>query len=356
MSLVYRLLGLAAAIGNRLARIRVNFLPLHWVAMAVLAVAVVLGTKAVRDALTNDREPRTTTVAELLDHLDVDHNFVRVSGTLVEAALFEDVQSRRGQQTVSASYLPLLDPSAKRALLVKRKGANGGRGDQREVTLVGMVQTLDSSVRKAVDEAGGNVDDVAIDREFMLVFGDRPGDPIVWTTLTVAAAVLLLAMLLTWQRRYVVFHPHAAAEPSSGEPIEHRVPADLRASGPFVLPGKPAKRFLAVPAGVAMLDSGNVALLANIDASSRLFGFKLADRSGIWAIEIPQAALGDIEPGYQYLGWRRRPAIRIPHLDPRGKPATAVVSCATERDVRSLVSVLANAVAGHLPTEGAPGA
>jgi hypothetical protein len=131
-----------------------------------------------------------------------------------------------------------------------------------------------------------------------------------------------------------VFRPAAAeiSQPAGGaEPAV--APADridLRVLGRFFLQGRIARHFLGVPAGVARLDTGEIALLSKIDASSRFFGVKTKDRAGTWAITLPPEAVQHLETGYQYLGWTRRPALQVQYVGHDGRTATAVLGCGSE--------------------------
>lgn len=338
MDVVYRVLGFAAAVGERLSRISFNFLQLNWLVMIGLAVLLGKATTEVRYALANAATPRAVSVAEVLQHRDLEHNFVAVSGLLLATTAYRDTTSRRGRTTVNASYQPLLDSDRSRGILVKRAGAVGDRNTLEATTVTGMLVPIDSDLREALQRDGGRIEQTTIDPDYVLEVGRAPGDLMTWSAISVGAAVALLALLVVWQRRYVVFraaaHAPLTAPPGDGTGL------DLRASGRFTLGPKQHRRFLATPAILAHRADGIPALLANVDASSRWFGIKTGDLAGTWVLELPIDAAALAESGYQYFGLRRRPGLRIRHTDAAGKRTTTVIDCADVAQCAAALGVL----------------
>ncbi len=357
MTLVFRFLGVAAALGQRLSRFSVNFVQLNWVVMVGLGALVVFGTKQARDAWVNQDGSHAVSIAEVLEHRDLDHNFVTVAGSLLPVAVFEKTKSSRhsSSTTVESSYLPLIDRQGRRALLVKISGSPRSKQELHDTQLTGMLEPLESGVRERLLANGGRIDDLPIDTDVMLVADEAPGNLLVWAPLTGLAALLLLAMLVTWQKRYVVFQGAAMAGAGNEPPIgEREAGIDLRASGPFRLDAKNRKRFLNVPCGLGRLDSGPIALFSNIDASSSFMGVTTAKRAGTWAILLEPEALAQLEPGFQYVGWSRRPALRVHFREtPSSKLDTALLSCADDAECHILRHELVRLVAAE-PAPTAP--
>jgi hypothetical protein len=325
MSPVYRLLGIAARVGETLGRTRINFIPISWGVVFGLGVLAVAGAGQFRDAVVNDTKSRAVGISELLAHQDTDRNFVTVKGILIPAAVFK--KSKRGY--VESSYLALVSVADKRALLVKYAGNRDSEADAAEAEVTGMLETLESNLASELRKTGGEVSGLPIDTELMLVAGRAPGNSLVWGIVTVAAVSLLIALLVARKSHYVVFRPETAPDaelsPSSSPPDG----IDLRASGLFQLDARAAQRFLDVPAEILRLESGDLAIVSNIDASSRFFGIKTADRAGLWAIVVRPEYLTSIEHGTLFLGFGPKPALRLSYRDlGNGKPMRAVLSFA----------------------------
>lgn len=352
MQVLWRWLGMAARCGESLSRRSLNFLPLHWLSMVAVGYLVVVGWRETGYALKNDAAPRSTDVTSVLARPDLDRNFVAVDGTLVPEAVFERTKSSRTDGTiVEESYQLLCSRADRKALLVMRKGQASAGKEPYDTTVTGLLVPLDEEVGRHLAQAGGTIGGVAVDPKWMLEADRRPGSFPVWLATTLVAAAWLLAMLVAWQRRYVVFQP-ARAEPA---PPRETTPTtgDVRASGRFAVAGHKPRRFLAIPVQFGRLRSGRIGLQAHVDASSYFLGVKTADREGLWTISLEPEVLAKAEVGQQYIGFQRRPALRFHHEDARGRRTTTVVSCATEAERRGLVQALAELVASPPPEPSA---
>lgn len=150
--MIHRLLGVVAAVTNDISRIRINFVPLHIVAMIGFGALATFGGKATRDGLVNGQAPRAVSIAELLDHVDTGHNFVTVSGTLIPEAVFQKTDASSSRGHVEASFVPLLDRDGHRAMLIRRAGDFPAGRELQETQVTGMLVELESGVRKQLEK------------------------------------------------------------------------------------------------------------------------------------------------------------------------------------------------------------
>lgn len=330
MEVLGRVLGIAAAIGYRTSRFSVNFIRLNWILMGCVIAGAVGSGNELRYAIANGAEPRDLTVTEAIAHVDVDSNFVRLHGVLCADAMFQHATVRRGNETIDASYYAMLDDSRQHAVLVRTHGSAPPGPPSGPATLTGMLLPIESKLQAKLANSTDQLDGVAFDTDYVLELGRRPGNPLVWSVLAAATALLALTMLQTWIGRHVVFRrsdaqpaarPAQAMEPATDQPIP------LRASGVFAL-GSHSQRFTSTPALLIDVEGAPV-VCANIDASSSFHGIKVSDRSGIWTIQIG-AAGRDLELGHQYYGLTRRPALRIRH----GSQAKATTVLAFDDDAQ----------------------
>jgi hypothetical protein len=374
MTLVYRLLGAAARIGQRLSLIRINFVPLNLALMVGLVALVLLGANETRDAVVNGNKPRVASVSEVLAHKNTERNYITVKGVLIPVAVLQKTRKSKyaTEARVESSYLPMIDPLGMRALLVKWEGDQDSQAEPKETEITGMLVPLEDGVRAKLEEMGGKIDEIPFDMEYMLVQGRAPGNGATWAGVTAVSALLLALFGITFLNKYVVFQRAAASPmagltstPSGSTPSLPPVPVaptaggpppiptvsapgiDLRVTGRFTLDEKNAQRFLNVPAGLVKLDTGEIALFSNIDASNRFMGFTTADRQGMWAIVLQPASLGKLETGYLYDGLAQRPAFRIHYADAyTGAASNAILSCASESEREMILSEL-NQLAGY---------
>ncbi len=244
----------------------------------------------------------------------------------------------------------MIDRATRRARLVKQTGSIVNRGNVEETTVTGMIVPIDGDLRSELVRVGGRIEDLPFDLDYVLEIGRTPGDLATWSVTAIGSAIALLALFVTWQRRYVVFRAGGTA--SAGQPGDGQI--DLRASGRFTLDGKKQKRFLGMPAALTYSRDGLPVLVSHVDASSRFMGIKTGDRAGAWIIALPGDAAAAIEHGHQYAGMGRRPGLRIHHADAKGKATATVLSCGDERQCAAVVAALANPPAPSAePTAGA---
>lgn len=339
MDLVYRVLGLAAAVGTATSRISINLIRINWVLMVGLGCGLVVAGNEVRFALANDAAPRALAVADVMRHADVDRNFVTVQGELVPGAVFTHTTTRNRTKTTDASYYALLDEQHEHAVLVRTPGSSLPGRDTGKVALTGMLMPIDSDLQAELARTSGRIEDVRFDTEYVLEWGRHPGDLGVWSALTAVLAIALLAMLTTWRNRYVVFRASGALPDPDGAaaPLPVDEPLPVRVSGIFQL-AQHTRRFTNMRAVLADAE-GTPVVCANVDASSSFMGVKTADRVGIWTIPLPQRELQSIDVGYQYLGFRRLPALRVRHRGSK-REVTTVLNCDDGGSLRVLADRL----------------
>lgn len=327
MGIVYRVLGLAAALGNRTSRFSINFLKLNWILMVLLGVGIAATGKELGYAVNNRAEPRDLTVAEAMSHADVASNFVRLRGNLISECAFQSTKVRNGAATVEASYFVMFDDDKKGAVLVQTESTAIPRPTDGKLT--GMLMPIDSKLRHKLAETNGRIGPVAIDVDYVLELGRRPGNASTYAIALTVLAIAMLAMLATWKNRYIVFRGDGAdATRSRAKPQEQQTGGEvpMTASGVFSLE-RTNKRFTCMPS-VLLEAEGVPVACANVDASSNFMGIKTSNLHGIWTIPLGGAGRA-IESGTQYYGFGCRPALRIVQAA-GGREATTVLGFADE--------------------------
>jgi len=343
MDLLYRVMGLAAAIGEGLSRLSVHGIQLNWVLMSALGGCLVVTGNELRCALDNDTEPRRIDVADALLYPDPDHAFVMVHGELVAEPMFTYGQATPRNYTVEASYYALLDQEHERALLVRTRGYLLPGTATGTVDLIGMLVPVEQGLQNELARTKGVLGGVAFATDYVLEWNRRPGDPWLWAGASAALAVALLAMLTTWRNRYVVFRcvdrQFDQVDPLA---LHREEPLPTFASGVFRHGGH-LRRLTNFPALLAD-DDGTPVLCANVCEASDVMDVETAGHRSVWTITLPGTMLRAIDVGYLYHNLRRRPAVRVHHAD-GNREATTLMSCDHLGTLRLVAERLASAIA-----------
>jgi hypothetical protein len=342
MDLVYRALGMVAAADQYLWRRRNNFVPLN---LLLVGTAVALGWMALddwRQAVRNGREPLVLPVSRLHNR-PASATFVRVSGTLLPGGGFwygeRDDQGRLVK--ASMEFVPLVDAESGRGVLVQLNVPHRFR-EQQPDEITGMLREMRPFVSRELEPAGYRHNGISFLPEFVLVDGDDPGNPATAQITVVITSTIVLLFLVVNLKRHVFFR--RGLDP---DPTWHTAGGggSVRATGTFHL-GKHRKRFINVPAAPGTLGSGELALFANVDASSEFLGQVYRDRAGIWVLPIAAGSLQRVEQGTLYAGRHALPSVRFQYRDTiSGRTRTAILST-PDGAIHELASALSGGVLG----------
>ncbi|MBK8095549.1 MAG: hypothetical protein IPK26_00465 [Planctomycetes bacterium] len=340
MSLLYRVFSVAAGLGAWSRRIFIWFLPLNWILLVLLIAGTFGAAREARYAWQNDAEATPMSIGEVLGKPELEGRFVRVAGTLIPTAVFEVSRSSRrsGRTTVEASYLPLISRNDGKAILVERSGIWSTMRDPVETTVTGMLVPIDSKVLTELQKTGGKVQDLPFDLELMIEDGRHPWPLAGALGATIACALLVFGMLLGMLRRNVIFQSAASAFEAAKATSKPDPAREIRvtASGPFDLIGQPTMQLVNQPVAIARLSTGRIGFIAGrVDDSA-----ESGSAANLLAITVEPADLAEPEPGWYYHGFARSPALRIAHLDARGRARETVLACPTVSDTVALAELL----------------
>jgi len=113
---------------------------------------------------------------------------------------------------------------------------------------------------------------------------------------------------------------------------------------------KHKQRFMNVPAAIGTLDNGDLALLANVDASSAFMGVTYAQRAGIWVLTMAAGSIGSLQEGTLYYGTKAMPAVRFSYKEAGSNASrTAVVTTSSAAACRLLMDQLSSGGAPQTP-------
>ena len=338
MGVVYRLLGVIARWSEQGSRFRINLIPLNWVAMIVLGMVFAYSLGETRTSLANDRTPRETTLAELVDHQAFVHNYVTVTAPMLPRVL---EQTSGESDKVTRHWGLLFDETLGRGLLAEFADDSIQATEEPVLFhLSGLVEPASPEVRDQIVQQDPNG---MVDRDYVLKVDARPASPLLCLAGLAISGLLLGACLCVWLKRYILFRVIPAPEPGF-EAAEPRLPEagiDLHATGFFVLDEHTGRRFLDVPVGLVELETGEVAFLANVDASNRFMGLTTKQVSGVWALIVERGSVVAAERGLLYLGFQPRAALRFRYRNAAsGKVDTAILTVSTNAERERVIAEL----------------
>jgi hypothetical protein len=314
MDLLYRALGIAAAVNDTLWRRRINFVPFNLVLAGVAVALFVYYADGWMEATRNGSEPRAVQLSAL-PALDKTTTFIRTSGTIVPGAGFQygEQDDAGNMKKVTMEFLPIVDLEAKRGVFVQVSVPHRFTAALQQVELTGMLRPMQPFLDRELTPMNFKYAGVDMLPGFVLVADEAPGNPAAMQLGAAATAAFILVFAVVTVKRNTVFRRQAV--PADGAGSQAAAPSGIvRATGTFMLE-KHKKRFIDTPAVLGTLDNGDLALFANVDASSNFMGVTYAKREGIWILPIARGSLQAIEEGTMYFGRRARPAVRFTYRD-----------------------------------------
>src|SRR5687768_5810051 len=121
MELLYRGLGVAAAVNNTLGRYSLNFIPSNLL-IGILAVAMLMvNVTGWRESVEAGSEPRAATLTELAGGRFAAASYVRTSGLLIPDAGFNygEVDDKGTIRKVTMEFVPMVDRDTRLGLFVQ---------------------------------------------------------------------------------------------------------------------------------------------------------------------------------------------------------------------------------------------
>lgn len=333
MVIVYRILGVTAKVNSALWRIRVNFIPINVVLIAVLIFLTAIQLSDFTEALHNSRTPRPTTIAEIKER-NFPQNYVTVSGVMIPYAMYTARQAKGGAEK---HWVPFFDTDRKRAILVQRPGAGPSEpGAPETKSIEGKLTMLPSELRAQIEKGERRWE---LEDYYMLLEGVTPGNPVEQLASLMIPALALACFAVATLCQNTIFRAKPGVmNPPSVAPASESVPVTV--TGRLVLDKDTAKNFIDINAVIA-LHEGRPLVLANIDASSRFMGFKTKDRSGIWHLPVQPGSIHNGQLGELYYGFSSKPALRFSYRTFNGNDRTAIISAPDEKTLDVVVATLA---------------
>ena len=313
MDFLYRVLGIGAGVNDATSRFSINLIPFNMLLIFSLGLGAffcfIFGLIGVEES----GPPHAVRFAEVLAHPDTTPTWIKTTGNLVPVLSLEE-KLGDGEGSVTDTWVPLVDGAAKKGLLVRVADPAASEGPQRTVEITGRLTSLGPELQKELQKTKGKLEGIEISTEWAIHEGHTSADPTTFFCVAVGLGLCCLPLLAAFVLRNVIFRKGPGAEdpPTAGGPL------DLRTTGHFILEGRVRQRFLSVPSGCELTQNGELILYANIDASSKFYGFTTERRQGVWTILIPLSGLKTPETGWMYLGLDTRPALRLKFQTPYG--------------------------------------
>lgn len=324
MDLFYRVLGSVARITESLSRKSINFVPLSFLAIGLLSAAAIATLTLTLDGLAHAGPAKKSTVAQISQGRFTKGSYVTLTGDLVPALGLELIQTKKKSKKTSVTgvFVPITQPdSPGKGLIVVMKTRDLKSVPAARVTVTGTLEVIPSKLATKLRQDNFRLGKLEVYPHHALREGSSPSDPVVTGTVALVTGFLGLMMLFVMLKRYVVFR---STGPEATSPAGARTESVL-ATGRFHLEGKKTRRhFVRIPAVVGDNEDGSWGISANVDASSRLFGFTTAERSGIWSITVAPQGIERLERGLLYYGTDRLASIRISYRSDAARGAAIV--------------------------------
>src|SRR5438552_2788075 len=315
MNPLYRLLGLTAYLTERASRTRGNGVPVNWLLLLVLGFILAWPIHEAIEVKINQGDPIHTTITEATNSNKFLDRYIVLTGQLhPEKSHTETVNDKVKDENIS--WVPLIDPQLRRGIFVKTdisqpnrgvisrvEGSQGSFGAPPRVSVSGMLRQIPHDLQTAVRIGTNPIEGISPSSEYMIVAGSKPSGFHFWVALAALLSIPLLLMLYVMFKRYIIFRPDPAVgrgiDPNPPPPTSQE-PIDLRTTARFVLQENVRRLFHRVPSMIAQLESGDMAILANVDASSHFMGQRTKNLAGIWAAVIRNDTLSPPEYGTLY--------------------------------------------------------
>ncbi|WP_125206229.1 hypothetical protein [Capsulimonas corticalis] len=299
-----------------MSRSRINFVPINWIMMIVLATVFVGSLTSIQKGMTMNHTPIQTSVQALITDPSLMGKYVTVTGELKPDIAYQYGNKKSdGSFDVDDTWMLMVTPQTVNGIFVKVPNADFDDKKPRQVLVTGTWESMDSNLESEVDKENFKADGLNVNVVNVLNAGAAPPQPGIWVLVMAVSGVLLAAFIVTFLRQYVIFQAQPASGFSSSNVSPAAPPSVIRVTGEFAIEMRDRKRFLNVPTNPTTLENGHLALLSNIDASSRFFGVKTNNRSGVWLVAIVPASIQNVTRGSFYLGGRSFPAIRFRYED-----------------------------------------
>ena len=326
---VYRVLGAAARINERLRRHRLNFVPANFLLMLFLGTIAATSWNSAARVLRSRQMLDTPQLSALLSGGRPLRSYVALQGRLMTDAR---LASAGNLERTEYTWVPLLDDATRKAILVQFPADYRFPENGSDVTLEGMLRPVTTTVSRQLSQDSYVHAGMPIERRFMLAEGTRPGS--LGFAVTTASIFALMVLALVWATltRNVIFLPDDGS-PSAGAAtmFDRPSPEPVLVSGTLTLDRKTRRFFNNMPAVIQRLDSGELAIVSHIETSSTFMGMKTSLHSGLWILGIRPGSITEAQVGHVFWGLEKRRALRFRYVCAMtGTSARAVVASAGE--------------------------
>src|SRR5688572_955020 len=182
MVLVYRALGVAAAVNNTLSRYRVNFVPSNVIIGFVAVCVFVFNAGGWLEAVDNGNAARPVNLGRLSPGAIGRANFIRTSGMLVPGAGYQyGEQDDDGNITkLKMEFVPIVDRESARGLFVQLPESYGFGTEPRDIEISGMVRPMQEFLARELRQSNFEYGGVQMLPDYILVADETPGDAASW--------------------------------------------------------------------------------------------------------------------------------------------------------------------------------
>jgi len=330
----YRFAGLLAPVNQRLARYRTNFIiPLNFVVIVGLGFWVLLNISRLATVVRYSHAPEPQSIGMMLSDSPSASSYVAVKGRVRLGARIEAGENKSGGSVgrTDQAWASLFDPDSGSGILVQLPRNAPFPGSGEEVAVAGTLRPIAPAIRRQLAARNYTYGGIPVDRRLMLVPGDPPGSVTGNTLGLLISLGFLVGFVWTTLTGNVIFKPSEA--PGAYVPVQAGTTAPLRVSGRLRFDDKTSRFFSNMPVTLVRLDTGDLALVNQIETSSTMMGVWTQKRSGIWSLVMRAGSITAAESGFMYWGTERLRATRFRYLDATtGKMDRAVLATSADQE------------------------
>jgi hypothetical protein len=309
--MMFRFLGMVAALDEALRRRTVNLIPLNYGLFFLLLGLTVASIQDIRTRPSSP-DPQPVSIASLARGAVAAGAYVTVEGT-IDPGYWIEVSKKQvsaGRRVHVARWteqmLPLVDDAAKVGIMIAPSSEQRFSG---RVRVTGVVRGLSGGARDVLRRESATLP-ASLNPELMLASGQKPSSGVLAVVLLTVCPPLAVALLYVRVKRDLIFRTRRE-EPRRVDLESHGEPIDLRVTGRLRLDGGRPRRFVEVPVQGTVNAQAELELGASLDASLYVFGLCVRERIGFWSLVIPPDSVGTIERGELAFGLGIRPAAKM---------------------------------------------
>ncbi len=294
-----------------------------------LAIGLFFAVDNLLTAMKNSPEPRTVTVAQIVNGEVGLSEYVRVKGLASRESAYRSTEDGKTTDT----YYFLVDKKAQNVVVVHSpEPVIVSLSDEYDnVTVEGMTRNAPSGIQNLIKEdiSDFEADNMNLTDSPIIYEGQKPSDKIFSLVLVLGLGFFMLLCIVPFFFPGTVF----ASLPLPAVPPGDAPRSGTQATGRFLRMksgeswelGRGSQKFDKAVANLVRRGEQGLAIYIHHIVTTRSYGVKISENHSHWVVFLDPMNVKSVEAGRLY-GWSDRWAVRFQYTDERQKPATLIAS------------------------------